>query len=204
MVPWTDLSWQGRWKKISRVPLLSNGMLTVWPLAVSSDHYSDVIMSVMASDDCLLNHLFRCRSKKTSKIRVTGLWEGNIPRTKGQLRGKCMHLMTSPCTHVIPPKNYTQFVLFIFFTFDPYPLGLHSWLRDNLRLPQGQGINPEEYDWLHESNKNWQSKHNSINKTKIMFNVYGSWYLPCPTIHDNIVQNLNSFYLLNMSLSFKI
>ena len=27
--------------------------------------------------DCLLNHLFRCRSKKTSKLRVTGLCEGN-------------------------------------------------------------------------------------------------------------------------------
>ena len=28
---------------------------------------------------CLLNHLFRRRSKKTSKIRVTGLWAGNSP-----------------------------------------------------------------------------------------------------------------------------
>ena len=27
--------------------------------------------------DCLLNHLFRRRSKKTSKLRVTGLCEGN-------------------------------------------------------------------------------------------------------------------------------
>ena len=29
--------------------------------------------------DCLLNRLFRCRSKKTSKLRVTGLCEGNSP-----------------------------------------------------------------------------------------------------------------------------
>ena len=29
--------------------------------------------------DCLLNHLFRRRSKKTSKLRVTGLCEGNSP-----------------------------------------------------------------------------------------------------------------------------
>ena len=28
---------------------------------------------------CLLNHLFRRRSKKTSKLRVTGLWAGNWP-----------------------------------------------------------------------------------------------------------------------------
>ena len=29
--------------------------------------------------DCLLNRLFRCKSKKTSKLRVTGLCEGNSP-----------------------------------------------------------------------------------------------------------------------------
>ena len=27
--------------------------------------------------DCLLNHLFRCRSKKTSKLHITGLCAGN-------------------------------------------------------------------------------------------------------------------------------
>ena len=48
----------------------------------------------------LLNRLFRRRSKKTSKPRVTGLCVGNSPRpvnsrTKGQLRGKFFHLMTS-------------------------------------------------------------------------------------------------------------
>ena len=31
--------------------------------------------------DCLLNHLFRRWSKKTSKLRVTGLCEGNSPVT---------------------------------------------------------------------------------------------------------------------------
>ena len=39
---------------------------------------------------CLLNRLFRRRSKKTSKLRVTGL-------KNGQLRGKYFHLMTSSC-----------------------------------------------------------------------------------------------------------
>ena len=50
--------------------------------------------------DCLLNRLFRRRSKKTSKLRVTGLCVGNSPGPvnsphKAQLRGKCFHLMTS-------------------------------------------------------------------------------------------------------------
>ena len=31
--------------------------------------------------DCLLNRLFRRKSKKTSKLRVTGLCEGNSPVT---------------------------------------------------------------------------------------------------------------------------
>ena len=31
--------------------------------------------------DCLLNRLFGHRSKKTSKLRVTGLWAGNSPET---------------------------------------------------------------------------------------------------------------------------
>ena len=51
-----------------------------------SFHYSDVIMSTMASQitsisNCLLSHLFRRRSKKTSKPHVTGLCEGNSPET---------------------------------------------------------------------------------------------------------------------------
>ena len=46
--------------------------------------------------DCLLNRLFRRRSKKTSKLRVTDLCADRwIPRTNGLLRGKCFHLMTS-------------------------------------------------------------------------------------------------------------
>ena len=54
--------------------------------------------------DCVLNRLFRRRSEKTSKLRVTGHLCGEltsprwIPRTNGQLRGKCFHLMTS-CWH---------------------------------------------------------------------------------------------------------
>ena len=50
--------------------------------------------------DCLLNRLFRRRSKITSKLRVTGLCEGNSPGPvnsthKGPVTRKCFHLMTS-------------------------------------------------------------------------------------------------------------
>ena len=65
----------------------------------------------------LLNSLFRRRSKKTSKLRVTGLCVGNSPgpHTKGQLRGKCFHLMTSSwvCTdHSLPQhSNCVQLIV---------------------------------------------------------------------------------------------
>ena len=51
--------------------------------------------------DHLLSHLFTRRSKKTSKLRVTGLCEGispvpcEFPAQKGQWREKCFYLMPS-------------------------------------------------------------------------------------------------------------
>ena len=53
-------------------------------LLCDRQHYNDVIMRVMASkitDACLLNRLFGRRWKKTSKLRVTDLDEGNSPVT---------------------------------------------------------------------------------------------------------------------------
>ena len=52
---------------------------------------------------CLLNRLFRSRSKKTSKLCVTGLCKGNSPMTgdfpahRASDAEKCFHLMTSLC-----------------------------------------------------------------------------------------------------------
>ena len=48
-----------------------------------SPHYSGAIMGVSNQQphDCLLNRLFRRRSKKTSKLRVTDLCVGNSPVT---------------------------------------------------------------------------------------------------------------------------
>ena len=57
--------------------------------------------------DCLLNRLFRRRSKKIWNIKgprhwpLCGEFTGDrwIPRTIGQLRGNCFHLMTSSWTN---------------------------------------------------------------------------------------------------------
>ena len=42
-------------------------------------HYIDVIMTTVASQTTSLKRLFRRRSKKISKLRVTGLCAGNSP-----------------------------------------------------------------------------------------------------------------------------
>ena len=48
--------------------------------------------------DCLLNRLSRHRSKKTSKLRVTGLCAGPVNSLhKWPVARKCFHLMTSLC-----------------------------------------------------------------------------------------------------------
>ena len=67
--------------KVIRHQKFCNCLLPVARQAILN--YNDVIMGAIASNhqphDCLLNRLFRRRSKKTSKLRVTGLCVGNSP-----------------------------------------------------------------------------------------------------------------------------
>ena len=49
--------------------------------------------------DCLLKQLFRCRSKKTSKLHVTGLCEANPPMTgKGPVKWKMFPVEDNSCS----------------------------------------------------------------------------------------------------------
>ena len=60
------------------------GLMSELHYGRSCTHYSDVIMSTISNHqpyDCLLNCLFRHRSKKTSKLCITSLCEGNSPVT---------------------------------------------------------------------------------------------------------------------------
>ena len=50
-------------------------------LALQWRHNEQDSVSNQQPHDCLLNRLFRRRSKKTSKLRVTGLCAGNSPGT---------------------------------------------------------------------------------------------------------------------------
>ena len=71
------------------------------------DHYADVIMTTIASQITSLTVVYstvysdadqRKHQSSTSLAFVWGIHRDRwIPRTKGQLRGKCFHLMTSSC-----------------------------------------------------------------------------------------------------------
>ena len=52
-----------------------------WRQALLWRHNEHDVVSYHERYDCLLNRLFRRRSKKTSKLRVTGICAGNSPVT---------------------------------------------------------------------------------------------------------------------------
>ena len=56
-------------------------LLASWYVTLRWRHNGQDSVSNHQTHDCLLNRLFRRRSKKTSKLRVTGLCAGNSPGT---------------------------------------------------------------------------------------------------------------------------
>ena len=77
-----------------------------------TSHYIDVIMTTMATQITSLTVVYstvysdadqRKHQSSTSLAFVWGIHRDRwIPRTKGQLRGKCFYLMTSSCESKIP------------------------------------------------------------------------------------------------------
>ena len=80
--------------------------------------------------DCLLNRLFIRRWKKTSKLRVTGLCEGCIPRHKGPVTRKMF-----PFDDVIMKHEYVS----AFSIISPHWKYAVNKINHN-RLPQTQSI----------------------------------------------------------------
>ena len=78
-------------------------------VAYEMEHYIDVIMTTMASQITSLTVVYSTvysdadQRKHQSSTSLAFVWEIHrdrwIPRTKGQLRGKCFHLMTSSWMH---------------------------------------------------------------------------------------------------------
>ena len=82
-----------------------------WPcqeaFMVNFTHYDDVIMGAMSSQITSLTIVYSIvysgtdqrKHQSSASLAVVREFTGDrwIPRTKGQLRGKCFHLMTSSC-----------------------------------------------------------------------------------------------------------
>ena len=98
--------------------------ITVLSIAAAEYHYDDIIMGVIASQITSLTIVYSTvysdadRRKHQSSAALAFVWgihrDRWIPRTKGQLRGKCFHLMTSSwilfrmCSVWWPSNTYWQ------------------------------------------------------------------------------------------------
>ena len=111
--------------------------ITLWFKYTSRDYYIDVIMTTMASQITSLTVVYLTvysaadQRKHQSAVSLAFVWgihrDRWIPCTKGQLHGKCFHLMTSSCTkciillylfhELVPSKHYS--VSFIAIPWQP-------------------------------------------------------------------------------------
>ena len=93
------------WRSLQQKPAAYGGKIH-YKLWVNTDsHYDDVIMTTIASQIASLTSVYSTlysdadQRKHQSSASLAFVWgihrDRWIPRTKGQLRGKCFHLMTS-------------------------------------------------------------------------------------------------------------
>ena len=85
----------------------------LWMWTLQWRHNGNDNVSNHQPHDCLLSRLFRRISKKTSKLRVTGLCAGKRPVTR-----KCLHLMTSSWPALISPVLSVSLYLIVFYPYD--------------------------------------------------------------------------------------
>ena len=71
--------WNMRWLYMSILDKIILLYQAWWSLQWRHNEHNGI--SNHQPDACLLNHLFRCSSKETSKLRITGLCAGNSPVT---------------------------------------------------------------------------------------------------------------------------
>ena len=118
-------------------------------MATRITHYTDVIMTTMASQITSLTVVYSTvysvadQRKHQSSASLAFVWgihrDRWIPRTKGQLRGKCFHLMTSswylmkgwlkpgnPATHCVPHISLKKITWKITIVLDQIFTNPHS------------------------------------------------------------------------------
>ena len=114
-------------------------------------HYNDVIMSALVS--LITNCLFRCRSKKASKLRVTGLcvrgihrWPVNSPH-KGPVTRKMFPFDDVIMPHVLDSSQSNRWPLITRFTLQiNHTATIHTWIAGNFLTPTRRSV--FHTDWL--------------------------------------------------------
>ena len=117
-------------------------------------HYNDVTMGPIASQ---ITRLFGCRSKKTSKLRVTGLCVGNSPVTgefPAQMAGNA--LMTSSCyerltkigtwiSEYVHGVTWLKLLIHILTSTAAYITMTSQWARSRLKSPVYSGADQRKH-----------------------------------------------------------
>ena len=115
-------------------------------------HYIDVIMTTMASQITSLTVVYstvysdadeRKHQSSTLLAFVWGIHRGRwIPRTKGQLRGKCFHLMTSSWAVLISDRSSkrTSCMLIPIGVMHLVSLPKIRWLRSTYAIKRKENI----------------------------------------------------------------
>ena len=108
--------WEFNWDQLVPSQRASNAEDVATSRSQHAIHYIDVIMTTMASQITSLMVVYSTaysdadQRKHQSSASLAFVWgihrDRWIPRTKGQLRGKCFHLMTSSCGEDMPSILY--------------------------------------------------------------------------------------------------
>ena len=126
-----------------RITSLNLLNLSVYHYSLQWHHNGHDDISNHQPQDCLLNRLFRGRSKKTSKLRVTGLCAGNSPMTSefpAQMASNAENVSIWWRHHVIFSPTIIQYIIIDLIgisimtslTSLTFQLHLHSAEEDNL------------------------------------------------------------------------
>ena len=125
------------------IPTLNNSW-SAWPLRWRHNELDGV--SDHQPHDCLLIHLFRRRSKKTSKVRVTGLCVGNSPGTgefPAQMASNAENVSIWWRHHALGNifSNNFCFCLYIYIYTYTYILMFHNILISYVLFPSFSSFN---------------------------------------------------------------
>ena len=165
-----------------------------------------VVYSTVYSDADQIKH-----QSSASLAFVWGIHRDRwIPRTKGQLRGKCFHLMTSSWerhVHTLYPKKYTHgFVVLCFvvvmqsFIINSHEIFIHihqgcfAGTGAIVRLPQCQWSKPDGYGKISQCITT--TKHSKAKTVCIFLGIYYRWEMIlscCCNFHCNVHGHRNNW-----------